>query len=224
MKITYLGTGAADWNITLHKEIEGFRRNSSALIDDCLLIDPGPNVIDALQTFGKDASKIKYIINTHKHSDHYNKETISSLPSAQFFEFGIDDEKQIDKYNIKSYKANHSTCKDAVHFIINDGEKKIFYGLDSAWLMYDEVAAIKEQGIDYAVLDATIGDVPGDYRIFEHNNLNMIKEMKYSLQEYVKRFCISHMAKTLHGSHEELVANMREFDIEVAFDGMETEI
>lgn len=224
MKITYLGTGAADWNITLHKEEEGFRRNSSALIDDCLLIDPGPNVMDALETFGKDVSKIKYIINTHKHSDHYNEETLSNLPIAQFFEFEADEEKQIGNYNIKSYKANHSTCKDAVHFIINDGEKKIFYGLDGAWLMYDEVAAIKEHGIDYAVLDATIGDIPGDYRIFEHNNLNMIKEIKDSLKEYVKRFCISHMARTLHKSHNELTADMREFDIEVAFDGMETKI
>ena len=64
MKITYLGTGAADWNINLHKEIEGFRRNSSVLIDDCLLIDPGPNVMDALQTFGKDASKIDEALNS----------------------------------------------------------------------------------------------------------------------------------------------------------------
>ena len=224
MKITFLGTGAADWSIKLHKEVKGFRRNSSALIDDCLLIDPGPDVMDALESFGKDVSKIKYIINTHKHSDHYNVETISKLSSADFFEFEAGSEKQIGNYHIAAYSANHSTCKDAVHFIINDGEKKIFYGLDAAWLMYDEVAAIKEQGIDYAVLDATIGDVPGDYRIFEHNNLNMIKEMKDSLKEYVKRFCISHMARTLHDSHEELVENMRKFDIEVAFDGMETEI
>lgn len=35
---------------------------------------------------------------------------------------------------------------------------------------------------------------------------------------------ISHMAKTLHTSHKELVVHMREFDIEVALDGMETEI
>ena len=86
--------------------------------------------------------------------------------------------------------------------------------------MYEEVTAIKEKNIDYAVLDATVGDVPGDYRIFEHNNLNMVIEMKESLQKYVKRFCISHMARTLHSSHENLVKRMKSSDIEVAFDGL----
>lgn len=49
-----------------HKKIKGFRRNSSALIDDCFLIDPGPNVLDALSTFKKNKEDIKYIVNTHK--------------------------------------------------------------------------------------------------------------------------------------------------------------
>lgn len=202
----------------------GFRRNTSALVDDCLLIDPGPNVMDALETFGKDAAKIKYIINTHTHGDHYNEETLRQLSHAEFIPMDSGTEQQIGKYLISAYAANHSTCKNAVHFIINDGEKKMFYALDGAWLMYDEVAAVKKQGVDFAVLDATIGDVPGDYRIFEHNNLNMIKDIKLSLNPYVKRFCISHMARTLHTSHEQLTADMQPHGIEVAYDGMETEI
>ena len=51
MKITFLGTGAADWSYDMHKDVEGFRRNSSALIDNCLLIDPGPDVPNALSAF-----------------------------------------------------------------------------------------------------------------------------------------------------------------------------
>ena len=51
MKITFLGTGAADWNYDIHKDIEGYRRNSSILIDDCFLVDPGSNVINALDKF-----------------------------------------------------------------------------------------------------------------------------------------------------------------------------
>ena len=90
--------------------------------------------------------------------------------------------------------------------------------------MYEEVEAIKKSGIDLAVLDATIGDVPGDYRIFEHNNLNMVVEMKTTLASYVKRWVISHMARTLHTSHAELSDRMKAHGIEVAFDGFETEI
>ena len=66
MKITFLGTGAADWNFQKHKDMEGFRRNSSVLIDDCLLVDPGPDVPNALQVFDKSFEKIKYIINSNR--------------------------------------------------------------------------------------------------------------------------------------------------------------
>ncbi len=59
--------------------------------------------------------------------------------------------------------------------------------------MYDEVAGIKQHKPDFAVLDATIGFIDGDYRIFKHNNLNMVMEIKKSLECYIKKFCISHM-------------------------------
>ena len=105
-----------------------------------------------------------------------------------------------------------------------DKSKKLFYGLDSAWLLYDEIKAIKEKHIDLAVLDGTIGNAEGDYRIFEHNNLRMIREMKLTLNPYVDRFAISHMARTLHEPQEVLAAEMANYEIEVAFDGWETEI
>lgn len=224
MKITFLGTGAADWNFDEHGSMPEYRRNSSALIDGILLIDPGPDVLNALETFSIDKNKIKYIINTHSHSDHYCKDTVDALSNAEFFTMRDGEEKEIGSYTISAYKANHSTCDDAVHFIIENNGKKLFYGLDGAWLMYDEIQAIKSKKPDYAVLDATIGNVPGDYRIFEHNNLNMVLEMRLSLMDYVKKFCISHMARTLHGTQKELETDMAPFNIDVAYDGFITEI
>ena len=224
MKIIFLGTGAADWNFQKHKDLDGFRRNSSLLIDDCLLIDPGADVPNALQAFGKNADGIKYIINTHTHSDHYNEETVRYLSQARFYPMCVGDVKTIGRYTVTALPANHSTCEGAVHFIISDGEKSLFYGLDGAWLLYDEVRAIKGCGIDLAVLDATVGDVPGDYRVFEHNNLNMVIEMKKTLEKYVKRFFVSHMARTLHTSHSELVERLKPHGIEAAFDGREIEL
>lgn len=229
VKITFLGTGAADWK-PIHKDLEGYRRYSSALVDDCLLIDPGPSVPEALETFGKNANKIKYMINTHSHDDHYKKETVEYLSGAEFIHFAPGDKKVLGNYTVIAVKANHKAFGDtvylgeAVHFIISDGEKKLFYGLDGAWLLYDEVQTIKKEGVDYAVLDATIGDVPGDYRVFEHNNLNMVIDMKLSLEKHVKRFCICHMARTLHGTQKELSERMAPYGIEVAYDGYETTI
>ena len=224
MKITFLGTGAADWSFEKDREKEDFRRFSSILIDDVLLIDPGPHVPDAIKTFGIEPNKIRYIINTHRHSDHYNENTLKTLKFAEFHDLKEGTATNIGEYKVFALKANHSTCKEAVHFIISDGEKNIFYGLDGAWLMYEEVEAIKAKGIDLAVLDATVGDIYGDYRIFEHNNLGMVREIKKSLEGSIKRFCISHMAKTLHEPHSKLAENMKQYGIETAYDGYETNI
>lgn len=223
MKITFLGTGAADWQKSDMKKLKFFRRNSSLLIDDTLLIDPGEYVPEALKTFKKNPDKIKYIICTHNHSDHFCEETVKSLKNAEFFETSAGTTKKIGRYTVTALPANHAVS--TVHFIISDGEKHLFYGLDGAWLTYEEVEGIKEKMIDFAVFDATVGNIPGDYRVFEHNNLAMVLEMKKSLEKHIKRFCISHLAKTLHKtSHNVLSRNMKKHGIEVAFDGYETEI
>lgn len=226
MKITFLGTGAADWPMERSEEMTEFRRFSSALIDDVLLIDPGPQVLCALSEVGKDVTKIKYIINTHEHFDHFCNATITGLEAngALFFAFQSGDIKNIGGYTVRAYAANHSTCEKAVHFIISDGKRTLFYGLDGAWLLYDEVQAIQEYRPDFAVIDATVGEGEGDYRIFEHNNLRMVLEMKESLTDYIGKFCISHMARTLHTDHKSLCEKMEGHNIIVAYDGLEIEI
>lgn len=223
MKITFLGTGSADWQKEDVKKLDFFRRNSSLLVDDTLLIDPGEYVSEALKTFKKNPDKIKYIIRTHRHSDHFCEETVKGLKNAEYFEMNGGEMKKIGKYTVAAFPANHAVT--TVHFIISDGEKRLFYGLDGAWLTYEEVKGIKEKGVDFAVFDATLGNIHGDYRIFEHNNLSMVLEMKSSLEKHVKRFCISHISKNLHKtSHKVLSRNMKKQGIEVAFDGYETEI
>ena len=224
MKITFLGTGAADWFYDQHGSMKGYRRNSSLLIDDCLLIDPGPNVPNALDTFGKSVDGVKYIINTHRHRDHYNEETIAYLSGAEFYPLAAGETKVIGKYTVSAYRANHSTCANAVHFIIDDGEKRLFYGLDGAWLMYEEVQGIKEKTVDLAILDATAGENLGDFRVFEHNDLHMVVAIKAALEKNVQRWMITHMARILHTEHEILAEKMAKHGFEVAYDGFETEI
>lgn len=225
MKLFFLGTGAADWSLKTDCEGE-IRKYSSALINSDLLIDPNPQVLEAMAQYGKNCEDVKYIINTHRHKDHYDEETIKILENngAEFVDFKAGQVTKLAKYTVSAYTANHGTSREAVHFIIEEGGKKLFYGLDSAWLLYDEIKAIKEKNIDLAVLDGTIGNQEGDYRIFEHNNLRMVREMKLTLDPFIKRMVISHLAYTLHGSHSEVVKDMSQYGIEVAFDGWETEI
>ena len=223
MKVLFLGTGANDWSLCEKQKADFYRRNASVLIDECILIDPGPGVIDAINEYSVDIKKIKYILNTHKHDDHFNPDTLKYLTDsgAEFIECEEECEFNLGSYMVKAVGGHHRV--PVLHYLISDGKKRMFYGLDGAWLMYNEVEAIKESTVDFAVLDGTIGFRDGDYRIFEHNNLNMVIEMKKTLSDYVDRFCISHMAYTLHTDHDSLVSDMNKYGIEVAFDGMETE-
>lgn len=228
MKIQFLGTGAADWDISRPSRDINFRRYSSALIDDTLLIDPGPCVFEFADTFGltHTLDSVKYVINTHSHSDHFDADTLSRLESngAEFIAFSAGESRRVGKYEIEAFAANHATAEKPVHFMISDGEKRIFYGLDGAWLLYDEYRAFARLKPELAVLDATIGDIRGDYRIFEHNNLHMVEEMKQTLDGFCPRFMISHMARTLHGSHAQLCERMKPSGIEVAYDGLIVEL
>lgn len=222
MQIKFLGTGAADWPEKRTTETF-FRRLSSTLIDGVLLIDPGPCVPDALEEYG--ISGIKYVLNTHRHSDHFNEDTLKMLVDngAEFVEIPQGATIKVGKYNITALKGNHSTAEDCTHYIIDDGSKKIFYGLDGAWLLYAEYTAIREMGIDLAILDGTTG-MEGDIRIFEHNDLNMVITMKKTLKEHVKRFMITHLARTLHKEHQLVVKDLAPHGIEVAYDGLEVEV
>ncbi len=220
MKLTFLGTGAADWELAINDGKEITRKYSSVIIDDELIIDPGPDVINALGEHGIGIRNVKYILNTHDHDDHMNYDNLKILTDAgaEFIKITDSGIFNLGKYTVQSVKANHSI--PCVHFLISDGNSKLFYGLDGAWLTYEEYQAIRKEKIDLGVFDATIGFVDSDIRIFEHNNLNMVIEMKKTLSENIKRFCISHMAYTLHDDHEKLAEDMKKYDIDVAFDGM----
>lgn len=221
MKILFLGTGAADF--PHDKNVEGFRRTSSALIDGTILIDPGPWVRDAIEEYGVDQRKIKYILNTHRHGDHYCRETVEYLVSqgAEFVATEGGDSLELGGYCIEAYKGNHTI--DVCHFIIKKEGKCLFYALDGAWLLYEEICAIWKNKPDIAVFDATVGFIEKDWRVFEHNNLNMVIEMKKSIDKDVKKYVISHMAYTLHTDHKTLAEQMERHGIITAFDGMEIE-
>ncbi len=223
MKLLFLGTGAADWPLERPDGCEEFRRMSAALIDGTLLIDPGPQAPDALAEYGQELSAVKYVINTHRHSDHFDEATVAALQAggAVLTDFAPGEKKQLGRYTVWAYAGNHATCEGTVHFLISDGDSTLFYGLDGAWLLYDEAQAVIAARPALAVLDGTVGFLDGDYRIFEHNNLNMVLEMQKTLAPYVGRFCISHMARTLHTDHAALSAAMAAHGIITAYDGLE---
>lgn len=261
MKIEFLGTGAADWSIKNRVEGAEFRRFSSALIDDELLIDPGPHIFDYAERAGKPDlfDGVRNIIVTHSHGDHFNANTVAKLcvgrPCTIWADgtvirplmaaLGNETAQQIDfrplvsrkptpigEYLITPLRSNHATDnpgEQTLNYIVERAGKRIFYGLDSGWIMYDSFCEIRKFRFDAMVFEATIGDVPDDDRIFGHTSLEMIEIMLRSLRRLKvydadSRIIISHMARTLHTPHAQLEERCRPLGIIPAYDGMVAEI
>jgi len=225
MKLHFLGTGAADWDITNTSTDINYRRFSSILVDDILLIDPGPCVYEFAESFGyeKLTQDIRYIVNTHRHGDHYDETTVENLckNGAEYYDLERDKPIAIGDYIIRAYEANHGTCINANHIAVEDKSgKKLFYACDGCWFPYETYLSICEYKPDMLIFDCTIGDTEGDYRIFDHNNIRMVLEMAMTLRQYCGGFMVSHMARTLHGSHEELCERLAPHKIIPAHDDM----
>lgn len=84
MKLHFLGTGAADWNIAKRADGIEWRRFSSTLIDDSLLVDPGPHIFDfaGQSSLPNLFDSLTDIIVTHSHGDHFNAESALRLSAG----------------------------------------------------------------------------------------------------------------------------------------------
>lgn len=82
MKIQFLGTAAAEGVPSVFCECENcklikslgeseYRTRAQVIIDDCLSIDYPPDAYYHSLKFGVDFSKLKYILATHSHLDHF---------------------------------------------------------------------------------------------------------------------------------------------------------
>ena len=254
MKIRFLGTGAADWSGKTYGEGEFFRRRSSALIDDGLLIDPGPDIFDT----GVSLACVTDVIVTHTHSDHFSPQVLARLcenraislwgddaclralekaggvpPRLMFHPTEIGKTYEIGGYTVTPLRANHRTPDERevprVYLVERDG-RTLFYGCDSAWLPCDTWKCLKEVPVNLMVLELTCGATAvDDWRIFEHNDRNMLASMirmfrKYGCFAPDVRYVTSHMARTLHADHETLASDLARIGVTPAYDLLELDV
>ena len=276
MKLTFLGTGAADWDINAYEPDREFRRFSSALVNDDLLIDPGPHIFHFAESAGKPEmfDNVKNIIVTHTHSDHFCPENVKKLcsggratlwgdadcmeklkevlgdnaPDHIRFESipASPDPYEIGNYKICSLPSNHQGdyWDEVTRLYLIEGVNEpdpslpegvlsvadvrmLYYGCDSAWIPTKAWNVIKDMPVNAMVMELTCGETaPNDWRIFEHNTLEMLRLMLKTFRKYNYfspdvKFYTSHMARTLHTSHEELVYALGPDGVTPAYDGME---
>lgn len=252
MKIQFLGTGAADFHECLYDERrytldKNIRRCNVTLLDETYLIDCGPHLMDEIKLHGVQAQRIEHVLLTHDHDDHYDIEQLALLRAAaghdlhlwygeitqlpQLEGFIMHPMKLFMAYDVGSLSvtalpANHSA--GAVHYSI-EGDKSLFYNCDGSWLLMDTYYAMHKKHYDMMIMDATVGDYDGDYRMAEHNSVPMIRTMLKSFHTFEIAddhtvIVLDHLARTLHKPHDEICEQVKPDGFVVAYDGLTMEI
>lgn len=89
MRITFLGTAAATsyplafclckfCSVARERGGADLRRRSSVIINQDLLIDMGPDIVSASFLYGKPIADIRYLLQTHSHSDHFDPQVFTT--------------------------------------------------------------------------------------------------------------------------------------------------
>lgn len=243
MKLYFPGTGAADWNGP--DERGECRRFTSTLVDGCLLIDLNPDVLPLI-----DRSAVSTVIFTHSHGDHFDPDALRTLAPCTVYaheswagEISGEGLTVIPLvigrnvllptgHTITPLPANHSTersYEQPLHYLVEKDDVRLLYATDGAWLLNRAHHIIGNRKLHAAVFDATIGDAAdGDWRIFEHNSIDMVRLMVKSLRKQGRLsenapVFLTHMARTLHGSQAEIEAGL-ECPLVAAYDGFAAEI
>ena len=202
MKLEFLGTGAADFNLERDQHSEGFRRFSSALLDDKLLLDPGPHIFHYMETYRKPTlfDNLEYVLITHSHGDHMDMNSVmrihemrpdcrfygSEATARSFWGTGIPftvilpyNDYQLGDYCVTPLRSSHAGAPDEITYVYSVvcNGKKLFYGADTGLLPAQSWDYIYRRGYDLFVMELTIGDYDDAPHLFSHMTLPTFRLM-----------------------------------------------
>ncbi len=249
-ELLFLGTGAHDWGSPnedgFFRRHSAAMVNDDLVIDCGKYLFDFAESINRSDLY----DNVTDLIITHQHDDHFYRDTVLRLARDHKLRVGCDgniqrqigEHQNIEFIHFEQYKwyemgrckvmpllSNHDIIIDgdarAFHYIIEtpDG-KKLFYGLDGAWYLRPSWAVMQKHRFDVMVLDCAVGD-KHDWRIFEHNTIPMLRMMTREIRERRMladsgRIFASHLAKTLHTSHEDTTNILNKIDVITAYDGL----
>ncbi len=204
-------------------------------------------------------NNVKNVIITHSHQDHFNAKTIlalsrisaptfygdaaclrklrtklteEELAEIKFVSVDCFEVLDLGDHRVSSFPSNHLTSdpdEKTRNYMIEADGKRMFYGLDGAWLLTSVWNKLRGLHFDAMVLELTIGDLPGNYRTFSHTSIPMLEIMLAAFRENgclngeSSVYC-SHMAKTLHTDHETLKARLAPLGAVPVYDGLSIKV
>ncbi|MDD2600169.1 MAG: MBL fold metallo-hydrolase [Kiritimatiellae bacterium] len=227
---------------------------SSMLVNGHILIDCGPTVLDVMKRYKVDFASVTDLLLTHTHSDHFHQKTLLAIADARDAKLEplrlwahpealklapkssriekhpveIGETFKLHEFDITGLESNHlvtSTQEKCLYYLLEGATKNLLYATDGSWLLKKTWEYLQTKRVDVLIWDATIGEQAGDYRIFEHNDLAMIRHMNQTLKNrnIIKpdtKIILTHMARTLHPPHNQLEEKLLLEGLIPAYDGM----
>ncbi len=207
MELTFIGTGAADWNWTDFPT--GTRGASAMLVGDGCLIDCGSGTPLNLARLGVRPGAVKDLLITHAHPDHFRPDlvvelaaaasrplrvwasaaTLADIPSDAVEKRPIAPAAtfRVGACRVTALPANHfvRVGDTSFHYLFESRGKSLLYAVDGAWMLSDARQILSrtlgKKTLDAVVWDATRGATRDDYRFDSHNNLQMIAQLRVGL-------------------------------------------
>ena len=157
-------------------------------------------------------------------------ENQSCRKNLVFVPFGFLESKQVGKYKVTALRANHYVTHNSLNYIIEEGDKKLLYLVDTGYPFDETFEYFKKNGyvFDCVVMDATMGYSPAYSYVF-HMGFDENKQLKEDLinrgfATAKTHFIADHITHNKAETHEKIEQIFENTGIEVAYDGMEIEI
>jgi adenosylcobinamide kinase/adenosylcobinamide-phosphate guanylyltransferase len=206
MEVLLLGTGSSDGipntfcrcpTCTDYRVRGEIRTNTSVLVDDRLLIDPGPEAPRQATRYGRDLADLPVILAGHAHDDHLapsllmHRSWVTDTPlvvagpapvvassrqwldpdqrTVTFTTLTAGDEVELDRYRVLAIPANHDAMGEALCYLVDDGTDSLLYLTDTGVLPEAAWTALAGRRVGLVLLEETFGAAEG--KGDRHHNL-----------------------------------------------------
>ena len=156
--------------------------------------------------------------------------TEEDLKLVELHPIEVGDRWETAGMTVTALRANHLTPGGGqpLHYIFERDGKKLFYGCDGAWFCTDTWEYMRVNGnLDAMILEATVGDDPGNFRIGTHNTVPMLRLLLTAIHEngVLKEggtLIADHIGSAIHS--DKMVPLLNELGMIEAYDGCSIEI
>jgi len=195
MQVRLLGTGAADgWpnpfctcpSCATERAAGRLRGQTSALVDDVLLLDCGPETPHAAQRAGVDLSRVRHVLITHAHPDHcapafllfrswvrddgldvvgpadvvdQARMWVAPDSPVRFVTVEPGDRVTLVDHEVRVLAARHT--EGAVLYDVTGRDGRLLYATDTGPLPDTTVESVRDAAFDLVLMEETFGDFAG---------------------------------------------------------------